>query len=454
MPNAEPSPPQDLPTFLAAVRAAGVLHPAQLERLNSGLPPTVTDAVRAAHWLIAESILTRFQAERLLAGKTEGLVLDGYVILEPIGQSAGGRVFKAWHRPMNRMAAVKIVASQFTRTDDDRRALHQEVQAAARLTHPNVVTVWDVNNFGPRFYLVREYVEGASADLIVKQAGPMPVSVASEVIRQAALGLQHAHEKNLPHGAVMPSNLLVALKPGHTTVKVTNFVLGRLAGNTHANSAVASTEPDPADYRAPERSDANSAPTPAGDLYSLGCILYFLLAGEPPFQGGTAAEKVNRHRSEAPPEIELIRPEVPAGVASVIRRLLGKTPESRPASAAEVAGLLAMFSESTAASSGRWPIPATMGPPSGRLVPQIPTPKAVSPWAGIDDEPAPATVEDSAQPTPLNTPKVPRTYAANAPSEDGLPQALLIGVVAGIVIATMVAGWFLIRLVERMAGSG
>jgi serine/threonine-protein kinase len=315
--------------LLAAATAAGLWTPAQAARAEAAVPPSARSAGAAAEALVAAGLLTRFQADRLLAGRADGFVLDGYVIQEQLGKGAAGRVYKAVHRAMNRTVAVKLLRAELTHTTAARGLFDREARAAARLNHPNVVTTLDANRVGDRCYLVREYVDGPTAAALVADRGPLPVAEACELIRQAAVGLGHAHEQGLAHRDLKPANLLVA-RPSKSlpgcAVKVADFGVGRLAAPAG----------DP-DYAPPEQADRPDAADYRADLYALGGVFYFLLTGRPPFPGGTAEDKRRRHRSVAPEPVGRVRPDIPPAVAEVVHRLLAKDPNSRFQSAAGVA---------------------------------------------------------------------------------------------------------------------
>src|SRR5581483_3759866 len=176
-------------------------------------------------------LLTNFQAERLVAGRTDGFHLGAYVIQDEIGRGAAGRVYRAKHRTMNRQVAVKVLASELTRTTAARQAFRREGRAAAQLNHPNVVTAYDANEHAGRFYLVLELVDGPSLEALVRERGPLPVAEAGALIRQAAAGLDHAHAKGMVHRAIQPANLLVA-RPSkavpESVVKIADFGIVRL----------------------------------------------------------------------------------------------------------------------------------------------------------------------------------------------------------------------------------
>jgi serine/threonine-protein kinase len=326
-PSSQSSPPRA--GFLAALQASGVLSDEQFQDAVTRLSTDARTDRDAAAALVAAGVLTRFQAERLLTGRSGGFVLGPYVILEPITRGPGGRVYKALHRAMNRSVAVRVLPTGRTH---DPAALLAEARSAARLAHPNVVTVLDVGEYGGRSVLVLEHVEGETADAAIRRSGPLAVSRACEVVRQAALGLQHAHEKGVCHGALTPG----CLRVGRAAVKVADFGLGRADG---------------ADYLAPELFDPTAPPTPRADLYALGGVLYHLLTGRTPFPAVADEDKLRHHRESDPVPVEVLRPEVPPAVAALVRELLAKDPAARPASAGDVAGRLDPFGESTGAVS-------------------------------------------------------------------------------------------------------
>jgi serine/threonine-protein kinase len=280
--------------------------------------------------------LTKFQAERLLEGRSDGFHLGPYFIQEQVGRGSLGRVYKARHRTMNRLVAIKVLAPEFTRTTADRQALQREVRAAAQLNHTNIVTAYDVNEMGDRHYLVLEFVDGPNLETLVRERGLLPVAQACEIVRQIAVGLSQAHSLGLAHWDIKPGNLLLARTsslPGFA-VKIADFGLAKLAPSHQTQQGKLSGNPD---YIAPERARHLQSADYRADLYSLGAVLYFLLAGQPPFAGGTPEEKVCRHLLEEPVRIECWRADVHPAVAALVHQLLAKHPQYRPSSAAEVA---------------------------------------------------------------------------------------------------------------------
>jgi serine/threonine protein kinase len=195
-----------------------------------------------------------------------------------------------------------------------------------------VVHAYDAGRKGrSHYYLAMEYVEGPDLARLVKRRGALPAAVACAYARQAALGLEHAHGRGVVHRDLKPSNLLLSARG---VVKVLDLGLARLEGAgealTRAGQVLGTV-----DYIAPEQALGAGADA-RSDLYSLGCTLHFLLAGRPPFPGGTAADKLLRHLREEPQAPE----GVPASVVEVARRLMAKRPEGRYRSAAEAAEAL------------------------------------------------------------------------------------------------------------------
>src|SRR5438105_4790899 len=181
----------DRQTFLTRLDASGLVERAALRALDSRLPATQRGRV-IARFLVEEGLLTRFQAENLLAGRTSGFVLGQYRILDEVGRGGMGRVFKAEHATMRRVVALKVLAAHLTRTERARQLFQREVRAAARLVHPHIVTAFDANEADDRCYLVLEYIDGPNLAALVRDLGPLAVGQACEFVRQAALGLDHA----------------------------------------------------------------------------------------------------------------------------------------------------------------------------------------------------------------------------------------------------------------------
>jgi len=212
-----------------------------------------------------------------------------------------------------------------------------------KVDHPNIVLAYDADKINGTHMLVMEYVDAAN-DLarLVENYGPLPVEKACEYIRQAALGLQHAHEQGLVHRDIKPNNLLVTADG--KTIKLLDMGLARLEQLEDANQSTlltqAGTGLGSADYIAPEQVlNAHTADIRA-DIYSLGCTLYFLLTAQVPFPGDSVPKKLLKHQREEPKPVERLRPDVPPGVVAVLRKMMAKKPDERYQTPAEVAAVL------------------------------------------------------------------------------------------------------------------
>jgi serine/threonine protein kinase len=258
------------------LRQHQLLEAKQLEELPS-LAAGFSEAKALAIELIRRGWLTEFQARWLLHGRGHQLVLKSYIVLDRLGEGSMGQVFKARHRHLRRIAAIKLIRKDRLDHPNAVKRFQREVRAAAALDHPNIVVAYDADKIGGTHLLVMEYVDGAR-DLshVVKASGPLPVHQACECIRQAALGLQHAYERGLVHRDIKPHNLLMTADG--KTIKILDMGLARLdalAGEapgtvlTQAGIAVGT-----ADYVAPEQVLSSHTADIRADIYSLGCTLY------------------------------------------------------------------------------------------------------------------------------------------------------------------------------------
>jgi hypothetical protein len=287
-----------------------------------------------------------------------------YSVLEPLGVGGMGAVYKAKHRLMERHVALKVINPGLMKRPATVERFRREVKAAARLAHPHIVTAYDADQAGDAHFLVMEYVEGISLAQRVQHQGPLPVSEACAYARQTALGLQHACEQGMVHRDIKPHNLMVT--PAGQ-VKILDFGLARFvretaldakeaggpvseavaadAGGCPASLTDAGVLMGTADFIAPEQADDPRQADIQADIYSLGCTLYYLLAGQVPFPGGTALEKLAAHRERTPAPLTKLRGDVPAKVARVVERMMAKDPVERYATPAEVAEALKPFAE-------------------------------------------------------------------------------------------------------------
>ncbi len=301
-----------------------------------------------ARELVLRGWATPFQINELFLGRGRQLVLGPYVLAERLGEGGMGQVFKAFHPVMQRYVALKIVRPEHCGNAAARQRFLVEIRALASLAHPNIIQVHDANEAGGALYFAMEFLPGTDLGKRVKQGHPLPAARVGDWVRQAALGLQHAHERGLVHRDVKPSNLLLTGPEDGGTVKLLDLGLVRVqqpaataAGDPLTFSGAIMGTPD---YIAPEQIlDAHGVDV-RGDIYSLGCTLYHLLAGQPPFAAATLAEKFRNHQISEPRALEELRGDVPPSLAAVCRKMMAKDPARRYQTPREVAEALASYS--------------------------------------------------------------------------------------------------------------
>jgi serine/threonine-protein kinase len=354
--------------FVEALRQSQILSAGQWEEFARDVQPRFADLRPLARQLMERDWLTPFQVNQLILGRGANLVLGPYVLHERLGAGVMGQVYKAQHRRMNRLVALKIIREELLVQPDAVQRFYQEIEAVSQLTHPNIVYAYDAGPIGRTHFFASEFVQGMDLDRLVARSGALPAGVACAYVLQTARGLQHAFERGVLHYDLKPSSLtlvrrtalsyqaesesgrsLAAEATGGCLVKVRNIGFNLLLPTCKQNDTPlpAALLPEEAlgapDYVAPERILNPYRTDVRGTLYSLGCIFYFLLTGGAPFAGGSRADKLRRHQFEEPMPIELVCTDVPGAIIAVVRRLMAKRPEERFATPGEVAAVLAPF---------------------------------------------------------------------------------------------------------------
>jgi serine/threonine protein kinase len=278
-------------------------------------------------------------------------VIGQYELLAKIGCGGMGEVYKARHRLMSRIVALKVI--QDRRLDDPQAILRfrREIRSLARLDHPNIVRAYHADLDGETHFLVMEYVQGMNLAEMVAARGPLSIPQACSFIHQAAAGLQHAHEQGLVHRDLKPSNIVVTPE-GKVKLLDLGLALGRTQYSSTPAGAPSGVVLGSPDYMAPEQWLDSQTVDIRADIYSLGCTLYHLLAGRPPFAAPayeTTEAKMHAHAVAPPRSLEELRPHVPRGLLVIIDRLLAKAPAGRFANPAQVQEALAPFAEGDAA---------------------------------------------------------------------------------------------------------
>jgi len=337
------APPATTDEFLTLVRRSGLVAEEQLNTFvgqlqsQKSFPPK---ASALAERCVEAGLLYPYQAEQLMQGRHRGFTLGKYRILERIGLGGMGQVYLCEHERMRRRVAVKVLPSAALKAPGALERFEREARAAAALDHPNIVRAFDLDQEGSLHFLVMEYVDGPTLYDMVRQNGPLEIEPACDYIRQAAIGLQHAHEAGLVHRDIKPSNILVD-RTG--VVKLLDLGLARFLDDngdaiTHKydDNYVLGT----ADYVAPEQTKDSHNVDVRADIYSLGATFYFILAGRPPFPEGTPSEKLTAHQSKTPPPLQTLRHDIPVAVAVLIEKMMAKAPHHRFQSPIEVAKAL------------------------------------------------------------------------------------------------------------------
>jgi serine/threonine-protein kinase len=325
------------------LRRSPLLTPAQQGELVHTLQGRFPDARLLARQLLERGWLTSYQINQLVQGKGGDLVLGPYVLLERLGEGGTGRVFTARHQHMNRIVALKIIRPELVSDAEVVARFRREVQVVSQLTHPNIVHAYDAGPAGGTYFLVTEYVVGTDLDRLVKQKGRLSVEQACDFLRQALLGLQHIHEQRLVHRDIKPSNLLVTEAHGSQpggVLKILDLGLARLQrpvdGELTGKMTGAIVTLGTLDYMAPEQALDFHGVDIRGDIYSLGCTLYFAMTGQPPFASGTVTQKLMRHQQAQPLAVEQFRSDVPTALATTVKRMMAKRPEERFATPLDV----------------------------------------------------------------------------------------------------------------------
>ena len=338
--------PADAPpaadSFLACLRQSGLVSKGKLASFLEGRGPSTAKDV--ATDLVAARLLTRWQAEKILAGRCRGFRLGSYVLLGLLGKGGMSAVYLGEHVVMKRRCAIKVLPAKLIGGGSHLERFMREARAVAALDHPNIVRAYDVASEGEgnaaTHFLVMELVEGRSLYDLVKRDGPPGADRVREIGYESAKGLAHAHAAGIVHRDVKPGNILLA---STGVVKVTDLGLARGTEDEEHSLTVAHDEKvlGTADYLAPEQALDSHAVDHRADIYGLGCTLYFSLCGHGPFTEGTLTQRLMAHQTQPPPPIGSLVGGVPPELAAAIAKMLEKKPEDRIQTMDEVAAALA-----------------------------------------------------------------------------------------------------------------
>jgi serine/threonine protein kinase len=323
--------------FVWDLRRSGLIDRGQLDSIVSEFLKRNprAEAPALAEYLVSQGTLTAFQAERILNGKTQGLVLGPYILQDAIGQGSMGQVYKAISKNDSAQYAVKVLPR---RSMWNVRLARRQVRSFSQFTHPAVIPFVDVGTAGGLHYLVWPLAEGHTLEYMIQQNGKLSPSQTALVGVQVAQGLNVCHQNSIFHGLVKPSNIMVG---SDNQARILDFGIGSLLAENEGESLVdtmstANTLTSGLDCASPESIMEPTNRTPAGDQYSLGCVMYVCLTGHPPFPEGSAVEKMMAHQTKEPTSVKEFCPDCPDGLAAVIEKLMAKRPEDRYASTDEI----------------------------------------------------------------------------------------------------------------------
>ena len=419
----------------------------------------VVDKMRRHSVVLGSSQRGRDLSETVVSGQTQGddlpSRLEGlqeYRILRELGRGGMGVVYLAENTLMKRQEVLKVLNERLLHNEEARERFQQEINVTAQLDHPSIVSCHGVRKSKSTVVFVLEYVEGKNLASFITKHRSLPVHVACRIAIDICDGLQHAMQKGVVHRDIKPSNIMLYKDDRkRTRAKILDFGLGRVDGRPDApglteEGALLGTM----EYIAPEQSmDAASVDIRA-DIYSLGCTLYHMLVGHPPFSG-SYAELIMAHAQTVPPAVNLIQPTVPRRLGEVVRQMLEKMPDQRIGTPRDVAGALRPFTRSKAKSEGEKPapLPETHGPwaqalqdtsVGGALVPLAPEPPPAQP-ATINESPAINVVAQTRE--PVSTQRKPR---------GGFPKWAFVAV--GVLLFAVVAGLLASQSLRVRTGNG
>lgn len=327
-----------LEQFSSHLADSGLLSQQELQSFLATLPEgeKPTDGEQLAKRLVKEKKISAYQAQVVYSGKGKTLTMGSYFVLDKLGQGGMGMVLKAEHRMMKRLVAIKVLSPSVTKTKELSQRFQREVEAAARLTHVNIVGAFDAGETNGSPFLVMEYVPGDDLASIVKKKGPLSVDQSIDCIAQAAKGLEFAHSQGVIHRDIKPANLLMDTKG---VVKILDMGLARIESTdvaTQADLTGTGAVMGTVDYMAPEQALSTKHADARSDLYSLGISLWYLLTGKPAYEGDSLMARLLAHREQPIPSLRAVRGDVPESLDHLFEKLVAKKQADRYQTATEL----------------------------------------------------------------------------------------------------------------------
>ncbi len=291
-------------------------------------PALLEDPIAVCKSFEDAGLLTRWQSEKILQGKYKGFFLGKHKLLGHIGTGGMSSVYLGEHMVLKHRRAVKVLPKSKLGKTSYLERFQREAKAIASLSHPNIVRAYDIDHEKDTHYIVMEYIEGVDLQILVKKHGPLPYALVADYIAQSAHGLQHAHDQGLIHRDVKPANFLINTDG---VIKVLDLGLALFQDQDDAsltmeyNDKVLGT----ADYLAPEQALNSHTVDNRADIYGLGCTMYFLLTGHPPFPEGSISSRIIKHQNTMPADIRVDRPDCPGELDGICVKMMQKDPKYR-----------------------------------------------------------------------------------------------------------------------------
>lgn len=330
---------------------------AMQQRWQTEAKDQVNSTSQFTKWLVANKYVTEYQASLLAKGHADNFFLGQYMILERLGRGRMAGVFKAAH-PLGQIVAIKVLPPSKSKNPLVLGRFQREARLSLKLKHPNVVRTFQVGQSGDLNYLVMEFLEGETLDEILQRRKRLPPAEGVRLIHQALMGLQHIHELGMVHRDLKPANMMLTPSPASgepdntlkATVKILDIGLARQMFDESQPMPEANLELTAEgvllgtpDYLAPEQARDPRAIDVRADIYSLGCVLYHTLTGQPPFVDSNILSQMVRHATEAPKPLKDFNPQIPDGLQQIVSWMLAKKPEERYPTPERAAQALQMF---------------------------------------------------------------------------------------------------------------
>jgi len=372
---------QELTNFINALKQSQLIETAELktavrqfqaEMNSAGLQTAELTIRQLCDFLVQNSLVTSWQAEKLAAGKFRGFFLGKYKLLRVLGAGGMSVVYLAENRLLGQRRAIKVLPKSKIADSSFLERFYLEARAAAALDHLNIVKTYDIDNQEDQHYMVMEFVEGQDLSAVVKQVGKLSIETSIDYLMQAAKALQYAHQAGLIHRDVKPSNFLVT---SDGQIKLMDLGLAKFLESSASLTMMHNeTMLGTADYLSPEQAINSHEVDQRTDIYSLGGTMYFMIAGHPPFPEGSIAQRLVRHQSVKPPTLKSLRSECPDFLSNICDWLMEKLPENRCQNCGELVRQLQRWVDDPTVSLDR-PTPDL----SSKIAPLEKTPNAANP---------------------------------------------------------------------------